>query len=380
MWAEGRLQRFSPGVRAAMAIGAGLLGACQLIAGIDDRKLGDGGGLDGAGGEGGPTDPCGEIGFPTAPDRSTTSASDAVDVTLALYAVDTGTNAGKLTRGLGLNLDRACTCPAPQTCAPNTMNTPFCDDAGGVDNEGQQVFAQLQGVAAAFDAGAFFNDDLFNNALKAGNSGVLLRVRGYNGKPDDAEVQVAIYSSLGSVGTPQWAGNDTWRVDQSYVSGSVDAPVYEVTGWVRGGTLVASPRLIPILIGSTVGQPVKVTLDSGHILGQLDLQGGVVRGLKGTLAGRWKARDFLTNLQGVPDPVQAGQYLCGSSLTYTVIKSSVCNHRDIADNPDNDGKNTTCDAVSMAIGFDARPARLGPIQAAPAPLTPCDAGWVGSCN
>jgi hypothetical protein len=249
-----------------------------------------------------------------------------------------------------------------------------------VDNEGQQVFAQLQGVAAAFDAGSFFNDDLFNNALAKGQSGVLVRVRGYNGKADDAEVQVAIYSSLGSVGMPQWMGNDTWRIDQTYVSGTVDAPVYEVTGWVRNYTLVASPRLIPILIGSSVAQPVKVTLDSGHILGALDVQNSVVRGLKGTLAGRWKARDFLTSLQGVPDPVQSGAYLCGGSLTYTVIKSSVCNHRDIADNPDNDGKNTTCDAVSMAIGFEARPAKLGPLGTATPSLTPCDAGWVGTCN
>lgn len=364
--------------------GAGTIGACQLLAGIDDRRVADGGlgdgRADGGSGEAAPPDPCGEIGFPPAPDRSTTNAADAIDVTLALRSVHTGTSAGTLVGpGLGLNLDRVCTCPGPASCAGSST---FCDDAGGVDNEGQQVFAQLESLAAAFDAGQFFNDGLFNNALEKGQSGVLVRVRGYNGKADDAEVSVAIYSSLGSVGNPQWAGNDSWQVDDSYVkANNVDMPLYEVPGWVSDYVLVASPRYIPILIGSSVAQPVKVTLESGHILGKLDVQGGVVRALSGTLAGRWTASDFLQHLEGVPDPVQAGQYLCGTGLTYSIIKGQVCGHRDLASNPDLDGKNTTCDAVSMAIGFDAFPAKLGVLATAPPSITPCDAGnWTACPN
>jgi hypothetical protein len=353
--------------------GAQQLFACQLVAGIDDRKVADSGSTlpDGGG------DPCAEVGFPTAPDRSTTAPSDAVESITALYRVDTGTSMGAVVKPWGLNLDKTCTCPASEACAV-PAGRKFCDREGGLDNEGAQILAQLQGVAKTFDAGAFFDDSLFNNALQAGLSGVILRVKGYNGQADDAEVQVSIYSSLGTTAPAQWTGNDTWRIDQTY--GSLGSPNYETTGWVRGYTLVASPRQIPIVIGSAMVQPVKIVLESGHIVAKLDVMGNQIRSIQGTLSGRWKAREFLKGLQGIPDPVSTGQYLCGNnSATYSLVQAAVCNHRDVPSSPDNDGKGAPCDAVSMSVGFESRPALFGPLEPPQAPPMPCGPMWDPQC-
>lgn len=356
--------------------------ACQLLVGIDDRTVytpGDGGGP-----EGSTADPCNGVGTPPAPPPSTSSPADKVDAVFALYAVDTGTDAGTALRPWGFNLDSTCTCPGPASCTPPN-GTKFCDYEGGVDDEGEFVFTDLQKAVATLapDAAGFFADSLFNTALQGGKSGLLIRVREYNGQADDALVKVAIYSSPGydtliDAG-PGWDGGDPWRIDQSYVGGSVDAPVYEVGGWVANYTLVASPAQIPIVIGSSSAQPVRLRLDTGHIMAKILMSGGAPVGLDGTLAGRWKAVDFLQGLQEVPDPVNMGSNLCGTSLTYTVIRNAVCAHRDLMANKDYDNQNAICDAVSFGIGFQARRAAFGAITAAKPPVYGCDAGWVSTC-
>jgi hypothetical protein len=360
--------------------------ACQLLIGIDDRKLPDGGVV---GGDGGPGDPCSTVGIPPTPDQSTSSGSDMRGGIFALYAVNTGTDAGAVNRPWGYNLDKTCTCPTALDSCAIKGKTPFCDREAGVDDEGQYVFTELQTAAASIspDAAAFFSDELFNNALQKGQSGLLLRVRGYNGKQDDAQVQVAIYSSPGFAldsGAPTWTGTDHWRVDQAYVSGvnaATDTPIYETNGWVNNFTLVASPAQIPIVIGSSAAQPVRLRLDTGYIVAKMTLNGMDPVSMTGTLAGRWKAVDFLQGLQGVPDPTDMSKYLCDEtkSLTYLAVSKTVCGHRDLASNKDFDNTNAPCDAVSFGIGFEARKADFGNVEISPAPKQGCGAGWVATC-
>jgi hypothetical protein len=366
-----------------VTIGGAAIVACQLLAGIDDRTVyvGDAQTPDASSG-----DPCAEVGIPPAPDPSTSKSTDGVEAIFALYAVDTGTSMGKATRPWGFNLDKRCTCPGPPSCA--AVNAQLCDYEGGVDDEGQNVFTELQTYAMQLDAGAFFDDSLFNKALQSGASGLLLRLRGYNGQDDDAEVQVALYSSPASMGAPQWDGGDPWSVDQRYVmDGGVDQPLYEVAGWVRNGTLIASPAQIPIVIGSMMGQPVRMQLYSGYIVAKIEKQGAQITGLKGMLAGRWKAAEFLKSLESVPDPLDMSRALCGDgttdaglSLTYVAIREAVCRHRDLTANPDNDNKNFKCDAVSFGIGIEMRRARFGNVVMAPQAPQGCGPGWTAVCS
>lgn len=371
--------------RAFFFLPAGLVIAigCQWIAGINDRNVWDGSTVSPDGSILG--DPCSEIGIPPAPNPQTSKPTDTGDVTFALYSVNTGTDKGNVVRSWGFNLDRRCTCPGPAACA--VMGDMFCDYEAGVDDEGVKVFRDLQMFAQQVDAGGFFADTLFNSALQKGESGLLVRMRNYNGQADDAEVQVAIYSSPKSMAMPNWNGNDQWNVDSSFISANnVDLPLYEVAGWVTNHTLVASPAQIPIVIGSMAAQPVRVRLDSGRIVAKIDMNGTQITGINGVLAGRWKAVEFLQNLQGVPDPQDMSKHLCGDgtgdaglSITYLAIRSAVCKHRDLNSNPDNDDKNFVCDAVSFGIGFEAKTARLGAPLPPPNPVYGCGSGWKASC-
>jgi hypothetical protein len=116
------------------------------------------------------------------------------------------------------------------------------------------------------------------------------------------------------------------------------------------------------------------------------MTGNQIVGLNGALAGRWKAVDFLQNLQSVPDPVATNQKLCGDgttdagiSLTYTVIRNTVCKHRDLNSNPDNDNRNFVCDAVSFGIGFQAKVAQFGDVIPPPSPTYGCGSSWKATC-
>jgi len=349
--------------------------ACQLIAGIDDRTV-----FSRDGGEAGSADPCQSSGFPSAPDPSTSDPSDPIDVTLALHTIDTGTKVNP-PQTWGFNLDKTCTCPQPNACKADQA---FCDREAGVDDEGQNVFTELQTAAKAFDAGGFFDDSFFNNALIAGQSGLLVRLRGYNGKADDAQVKVAIYSSPGieTPTTPNWDGNDQWKVDTNYLNPTWDKPKYEADAYVRNFLLVASAAQIPIVVGSTSGQTVEINLNSGYIVAQLSVMGNQVDKMKGTLAGRWKAEDFLTSLQSVPDPVFKPGYLCQGRGIFIVIQKAVCGHRDVIAQKDNGNLNLVCDAVSFGVGFDALPAHSGAPTMPSATGYNCDGGvnYSATCN
>jgi hypothetical protein len=52
---------------------------------------------------------------------------------------------------------------------------------------------------------------------------------------------------------------------------------------------------------------------------------------------------------------------------------------DIAADPTDDGTGV-CNALSMGLGFEAKPAQFGPIQSSPEASTPCGPGYTDSCQ
>ncbi len=72
---------------------------------------------------------------------------------------------------------------------------------------------------------------------------------------------------------------------------------------------------------------------------------------------------MLPALQGLEDPFNPGNGLCGDSGTYSNIKTSACHSADVMTDPTQDGKGAACDALSVGASFSAGPAHLGPIWA-----------------
>jgi len=362
-----------------LASSAGAAVACQIIAGIDDRSVYVPGASDsGAVPDG---DLCRVANVPTAPDLSTSSSTDSLDFVTVLSELHLGV--GPDAGGpYGFNLDRACTCPEKDTCvrglgANGKQLGPACDDPGGIDNTGKPLFA-------LFASGNLINEAMLNTSIRNGQSGVFLRVRYYNGLPDDAEVQVAVYSSLGYQGypdaSPKFDGTDPWKVERgSLVADDLNNPRYVTnSGYVRGGTLVATLKF-PIIIGSSGLDPIVIELQSGLIAAKLELAGTSLVRMNGVLAGRWEASRMLTSLQAVADPLKPAERLCGPNTTYQAIKPKICEYVDIAADPTDDGTGV-CNALSMGLGFESRPAQFGPIQSSPEAGTPCGPGYTDSCQ
>lgn len=354
--------------------------ACQVIAGIDDRTVwtADGGDA-GVGSDGG--DLCRLVNVPAAPDLSTSSPGDPYDYVAVLSQLHLGVGADA-GGPYGFNLDHTCTCPENDSCvrgiAGDGGKLPrACDEPGGIDNTGKPLFALFAGSN-------LISEDLLNNAIKSGIVGVFVRIKNYNGQKDDAQVQVAVYSSLGWYGAadagPKFDGNDSWIVDNASVTaGNLDAPRFTTTsGYVRDNTLVATLKF-PIIIGSKVLDPIVIELQSGLIVAKLELAGTSLVRMTGRLAGRWEASRMLTSLQAVADPLQPTQRLCGPNPTYQAIKPRICEFVDITADPTDDGTGV-CNALSMGLGFDAVPAKFGPLRDAGAAATPCGANYTDSCQ
>lgn len=369
------------GLSGAVVLGgaAAAVAACQLIAGIDDRTVWTPDGGDA--GFGDAADPCRSVNVPPAPDLSTSSPSDPYDyvAVLSQLHLGVGPDAGG---PYGFNLDHTCTCPEKDSCVRGITGDggklpPACDEPAGIDNTGRPLFALFAGSN-------LISEDLLNNSIKAGIVGIFVRIKSYNGQKDDAQVQVAVYSSLGWSGPPdggpKFDGNDSWLVDNGSVTGgNLDAPRYTTTsGYVRDGTLVATLKF-PIIIGSKVLDPIVIELQSGLIVAKLELAGTALAKMTGRLAGRWEASRMLTSLQAVADPLQPTQRLCGSNPTYQAIKPRICEFVDITADPTDDGTGV-CNALSMGLGFDAVPAKFGPLRDAGPAATPCGANYTDSCQ
>jgi hypothetical protein len=124
-----------------------------------------------------------------------------------------------------------------------------------------------------------------------------------------------------------------------------------------------------------------ITLDVSGVVatGHLVPKGSSYTVDDGIVAGRWSTRRFLTGLAGLPDPIAGSGWLCGDSGTYQTAKELICNARDIVTAVQSDNTGAYCDALSVAFGFAAVPARFGNRYAKPSPPAPCGAQWDDDC-
>lgn len=287
------------------------------------------------------------------------------DFVVALRSVDLGEGS---TNPPGYDLDRQCSCinDAGPTCVSTLQQ---CDAPEGVDNS----MAKLMNlVSLALGAGSF-GSSYFSTQANNGSWSALVRVRGYNGEPDDPEVDVALFASPGmGAGNPQpaWNGDDVWPVTASSVlQGDLEMPVYHAKGaYVSGGVLVAAiPTAALTISGGT--ESITITISGGVLTGRLQAFGGAYRIREGVLAGRWFEHDLFLSLSSYRD--SNGKPLCTDSLLgYGNIKNAACKGRDILKDATG-AKSLPCDSLSIGIGFEADPAVLGAVTAPPVPTPGC---------
>jgi hypothetical protein len=323
-------------------------------------------------------------------------------VVVAMQSIDVGVAAdgGPLPDGalpaLGWDLDKVCTCPGPPSCVQAAGTVENCDDEAGRDHTGLELFRKLGMTAQAGNATA-------NEAMRTGQYGLVVEMTGYNGTPNDTQVTVAIYASSGVLGTGdggttqlQHDGTDKWTLDPRYLqfgtslmsvnadceANTLCTPIFaDVNAYVTKGVLVASYGDVPITFGgrANIGGAV-MDLSNAYLVGTLSAVSLPSNGtswaiVDGSISGRWGSAKLLSNMATIVDPTQdSGAYLCGSNVNYGLLKGYICSLQDIPSDLSHDNMGASCDAISMAFGFTAEPARLGVV--APLPATPagCTSG------
>lgn len=372
-------------------LGVAIASACSLLNPLDDyaggdaaSPLGDGtapGDPDATrlddGGAGGDA-ACVPRKAPERPDGAATGGNLTIVNALDTFEFDDPADPTKANR-TGLDLDGVCTCPGPRSCRP-VRGAGICDYPDGVDNAAGEFFLNLFSVI-----GKEANETA---KIRAGQHGLVTRLRNYNGLPDDDEVEVAIFNSFGldaptdgglpdgAAPVPKFDGTDKWTVDSksllggaAYVPNIVDARAYVRNGYIVGkiaNAIRIGPYVVPIVGGILVAHLVKV----GDSFG-IDV---------GTMTGRSNARELLTALESVPNPLDKTKYLCGNdNLVFLNLRDSFCKNLDVATDPNLDGQETPCDAASFSVRFSSLPAQLGRVVDSGPPKKPCGETWSASC-
>jgi hypothetical protein len=368
---------------------------------VDSAPSGLGGGAGGAGGAdatggagggGGSGDPCRSAYWPPPPSASDPGPDD-VEIVVALRKVDLGE--GKLDKGpeVGFDLDGLCSCCGEgASCKePDAANIDRCDGPCGRDNSTARMFA----AATAFSKN--LSSVYQSGEAEKGNWSLVIRIRGYNGKPNDKQVTVSLHPSPGydkdpcysGGGGPKWDGTDRWPLEASSFDGLPtsgagggggaggepfgvvavggcgageppsklydQAKYLDANGYVTGSVLVANLPSIPILL-QTDTKSVPFDIKGGALSGKLveEPDGWHLR--EASLAGRWPVTSVLEVVGSV---TSMGVPLCTDHPLYGPIKSGVCGFRDI--HTDVVGPTTPCNAISFGAALEAAPIRLGVI-------------------
>lgn len=310
---------------------------------------------------------------------------------------------------VGFDLDRFCTCdPDPmskcpcgeycdcaqvtnaESCRPLYPKLPpVCDGPGGVDNAGAKLIEQATALLG-------IDVQSWNDGLTEGIWTALISVRGYDGQPNDGQVEAAFYGSPPFDGDPcnpkqskpRWDGTDRWpiRSDALVGGGSLEAevdgrqtcgdtlkldlakPAYvDPNAYVVDGVLVAQwpDRVAFALNGDNAN--VAFELYQTVITGRLVRDGAPSPGetektrrlREATLGGRWTQEA----LRATIGPLRAGKNatpVCKDVALAVLASSFFCPLLDVRVTAG--GPTSPCDALSFGFRFEAEQAAFGTVR------------------
>lgn len=336
-----------------------------------DRDAGenDGGERDGevdAGNDAGPVT-CGR----PIPSRPTEGDGDGPEVVFAFKDVIVDQTADPLWHELGFNLDGECTEPGitEYLCAPPGATGPQMDGPEGVDNiVGERIFPLI----------SMFDPDFQTNSAEgmARGSTFLIRIRGWNGEPNDRQVEAVFAQGVGRAGfrradenpMPLWDGLDEFDVSRAnFSTGNPNRPiVFDDDAYVVDNRLVFKlPARENIRLPFDGPNDLIVRLSEGWFTGVISEPDPVTgfRTMGSVLTGRWRSDD-------IADAVELIGF-CAGQGPRIAFDSLITNQVDIR----SDGSTTgglRCDAVSLAVGFTGYTAIWGDIvEPPPEPPEPC---------
>lgn len=339
---------------------------------------------------------CFSAGAPRPEDRPSPQGDDDVGpIYLAVESMrlgslnEQGVLDGNAWQDLGFDLDGICT--ASETCE-SADPPPSCKaGASAISRDGRfcrdNTFGRLEHTAAGvpeITRKYGLSDDAFNCALCVGHYNFLIRISGYNGRPNDDRVRVDLYPSPGleqplpwDCSQPDWKTRPCFQPDMPWTvlddglseprpgPDLPDAKLFDDAAYVRDGYIVAQLPAdtlfwFPGYNALVVAYPLR--LAQGIVAGKLERGAdGVWRVRDGTIAGRSRGTDIIDafRLMG----------FCESDPNYKLMTTFVGANLDISSSGSKDPE-ILCDAMSVGIGFTALQALAGKV-ATVEPLEEC---------
>jgi hypothetical protein len=335
-----------------------------------------------------------EEGLATVPGRpppSTSSADDDVEAIFAFRNVSLD-QSGDRWRRFGLDLDgmNTTSIDEPAECVAANGNPPL-DGNKGIDNSfGQYVLPTVVSLIACLEDNIALNQG-------RGRGTVLLRLRNWNGTPNDARVDVSVLSAVdgtalddlagvhwgGPNGSslmlpganeeapePAWDGEDYYFVDpSSVVAGDIERPeVWKTDAYIANGRVV-----LPVDTGATfvfLTGPGSFWISiNGFLIADISEDGQTLE--KGLLAGRFPAGKLIATLEPLG--------ICDEAFRGSVV-GLLTDNLDVRVDPDVGSPEDPCTATGVAFSFQGIRARIaGTIAPVELPIPePCADGGPGS--
>lgn len=311
----------------------------------------------------------GLAGVPDRPPASTSKATDDVEATFAFRSISLD-QSGDRWRRLGLDLDGMNTASVGDAAECMAANgNPTLDGEKGIDNSfGQHVLPTVVGLLSCLEDNIALNQGL-------GFGTVLLRLREWNGTPNDAKVDVSVVSAVdgtsaddvtgfewggadgatlmlpGKVGDappPAWDGDDVFYVDPgSLVAGDIRYPlVWKTDAYINNGRVVLPVDTATTFVFLTGPGSFWLSLN-GYLIADLSEDGQTLE--KGLLAGRFSAGELVATLEPLG--------ICDDGLRGSVT-SLLTNNLDLRIDPTLGNPDEQCTASSIAFSFQGIRARI----------------------
>ncbi|UCH28450.1 MAG: hypothetical protein JSV06_09225 [Myxococcales bacterium] len=306
---------------------------------------------------------------PARPPAGTSASSDDVEAIFAFRNISLD-QSGDRWRRFGLDLDGLNTASIEDEAECVAANgSPTLDGEKGIDNSfGQHVLPTVVGLISCLEDNIALNQGL-------GFGTVLLRLREWNGTPNDAKVDVSVVSAVdgtslddatglewgGPAGAtlmlpsatqeappPAWDGEDVFFVDPaSLVAGDIDyALVWKTDAYIRDGRVVLPLDTATTFVFLTGPGSFSLSLD-GFLVADISEDGQTL--VKGMIAGRFSAGELVATLQPLG--------ICDEDFRNGVT-SLLTDNLDVRIDPTLGSPEEPCTASSVAFSFQGIRAKL----------------------
>lgn len=331
----------------------------------------------------------GLAGVPDRPPAETSADQDEVEAVFAFRNLSLD-QSGERWRRIGLDLDGTNTASIGDTaeCVAANGNPPLDGDKGIDNTFGQYVLPTVVSLISCLEDNIALNQG-------QGRGTVLLRLRHWNGTPNDAKVDVSVLSAVdgtslddvsevrwsGPEGSelklsgnrhapdPAWDGDDYFFVDpSSLVEGDLDRPeVWKTDAYISNGRVVLPLDTSTTFVFLTGPGSFPISLN-GFLIADISDDGQVVE--KGIIAGRFPAGELIATLEPLG--------FCDESVRGS-LEGLLTDNLDLQVDPKLGSSNDQCSAIGVGFSFQGIRARiadsLAPVELpVPDPCTDVSAG------